>query len=160
MDCLGDLNPGQSVTIKVSVFMTAESGKPLDNQACVDPDHLIEQYSPPGRTDDCSTHTTITAGTKRSPNLFVTKNGDPTQVTGGDALTYTIGVQNNGDADAFSPVTITDVLPTSVTFVDANGDERLDVLGDNDGHLPRRRYRGWRSAHRPQSRSIRPSTTA
>jgi uncharacterized repeat protein (TIGR01451 family) len=121
VDCLGDLNPGQSVTIKVSVFMTAESGKPLDNQACVDPDHLIEQYSPPGRTDDCSTHTTITAGTKRSPNLFVTKNGDPTQVTGGDALTYTIGVQNNGDADAFSPVTITDVLPTSVTFVDANG---------------------------------------
>jgi uncharacterized repeat protein (TIGR01451 family) len=121
VDCLGDLNAGQSVTIKVSVFMTAESGKPLDNQACVDPDHLIEQYSPPGRTDDCSTHTTITAGTKRSPNLFVTKNGDPTQVTGGNALTYTIGVQNNGDADAFSPVTITDVLPTSVTFVDANG---------------------------------------
>jgi uncharacterized repeat protein (TIGR01451 family) len=121
VDCLGDLNPGQSVTIKVSVFMTAESGKPLDNQACVDPDHLIEQYSPPGRTDDCSTHTTIVTGTKRSPNLFVTKNGDPTQVTSGETLTYTIGVQNNGDADAFSPVTITDVLPTQVTFVDANG---------------------------------------
>jgi large repetitive protein len=120
VDCLGDLNAGQSVTIKVSVFMTAESGKPLDNQACVDPDHLIEQYSPPGRSDDCSTHTTITGGTNRSPNLFVTKNGDPTQVTGGDTLTYTIGVQNNGDADAFSPVTITDVLPTSVTFVNAN----------------------------------------
>jgi uncharacterized repeat protein (TIGR01451 family) len=121
VDCLGDLNPGQSVTVKVSVFMTAESGKPLDNQACVDPDHLIEQFSPPGRSDDCSTHTTIVAGTKRSPNLFVTKNGDPTQVTSGDTLTYVIGVQNNGDADAFTPVTITDVLPSSVTFVDANG---------------------------------------
>ena len=88
VDCLGDLNPNQSVTIKVSVFMTAESGKPLDNQACVDPNHLIEQFTPPGRTDDCSTHTTIISGTKRSPNLFVTKNGDPTQVTSGTALTY------------------------------------------------------------------------
>jgi len=121
VDCLGDLNPSQSVTIKISVFMTAESGKPLDNQACVDPDHLIEQYDPPGRTNDCSTHTTIVAGTKRSPNIFVTKNGSPTQVTAGDTLTYTIGIQNNGDADAFSPLTFTDVLPSSVTFVDANG---------------------------------------
>jgi uncharacterized repeat protein (TIGR01451 family) len=129
VDCLGDLNPNQSVTIKVSVFMTAESGKPLDNQACVDPDHLIEQYNPPGRTDDCSTHTTIVGGTKRSPNLFVTKNGDPTQVTSGETLTYVIGVQNNGDADAFSPVTITDPLPSSVTFVDANATNGWNCSG-------------------------------
>ena len=59
--------------------MTAESGNSLDNEACVDPDHLIEEFSPPGETDNCSTHTTVIV--PRSPNLLVTKSADPGLVT-------------------------------------------------------------------------------
>jgi hypothetical protein len=43
VDCQGDLNPEQEVTIVIDVFMTAESGKSLDNEACVDPANLIER---------------------------------------------------------------------------------------------------------------------
>ena len=63
LDCVGDLEPGKPVTIKFFVFMTAEGGKPLDNEACFVPNPdvppgfptMIEEYSPPGTTDNCST---------------------------------------------------------------------------------------------------------
>jgi uncharacterized repeat protein (TIGR01451 family) len=119
VDCVGDLNPDQTVTIRIAVFMTAESGKSLDNEACVDPRNLIDEYNPPGESDNCSTHTTVVV--PHSPNLFVTKNGEPGLVTPGADLTYTIGIQNVGDASAASPLTITDSLPSTVTFSDANG---------------------------------------
>ena len=124
VDCFGHLDPDQSVTFKIDVFMTAESGKSLDNEACVDPENLIEEFNPPGETDNCSTHTTVIV--PRSPNLFLTKAADPGLVTPGGDLTYTIGIQNVGNAAADGPLTITDTLPNvagvaSVTFVDATG---------------------------------------
>jgi hypothetical protein len=35
VECVGDLDPTQTVTVRIAVFMTAESGKSLDNEACI-----------------------------------------------------------------------------------------------------------------------------
>jgi uncharacterized repeat protein (TIGR01451 family) len=139
VDCLGDLNPNQQVTITITVFMTAESGRSLDNEACVDPDDEIEEFDPPGEGDNCSTHSTaVGPPPKRSPDLLVSKGADLATVTPGDTLTYTISVSNIGSADALSPLTVTDNLPSDVTFVDATGSngwtcaEALGTLTCND----------------------------
>ncbi len=118
VECVGDLDPDQTVTIRIAVFMTAESGKSLDNEACVDPDDLIEEFGP-GETDNCSTHTTLIV--PKSPNLYLNKSASPSAVTPGAELVYTLLLQNNGDASAASPLTVTDSLPSSLAFVDANG---------------------------------------
>ena len=57
-----------------------------------------------------------TAGTA---NLAITMLDSPDPVTVGQPLTYTIAVSNTGP-DAASNVTVTDVLPATVTFVSAN----------------------------------------
>lgn len=118
VECIGDLNPNQTVTIKIDVFMTAESGKSLQNEACVDPDDEIEEFDP-GNSDNCSTHTTVIVD--KSPNLTVTKSATPSIVLAGQELVYTILIHNVGDASAASPLTLTDTLPSDVAFVDANG---------------------------------------
>ena len=40
--CVGDLNPGDTVTITINAFVTLESGT-LDNEACVDPANTIAE---------------------------------------------------------------------------------------------------------------------
>ena len=122
VDCLGDLNPDQTVTITITVFVTAENNRSLDNQACVDPDDVIEEFVPPGETDNCSTHTTpVGPNPKKHPDLAVDKTVSPTEATPGENLTYTVSVQNIGDADAQGPVTVTDQVPLQTTFVSASG---------------------------------------
>jgi len=51
-------------------------------------------------------------------DLALTKSSEPNPVPVGQPLTYTLTVTNGGFADAQS-VTITDTLPTSVTFISA-----------------------------------------
>jgi uncharacterized repeat protein (TIGR01451 family) len=53
-----------------------------------------------------------------SPELVQSKNVDQTTAVPGDTLTYTMGVANDGTADA-TGVTATDTLPAGVTFVAA-----------------------------------------
>jgi len=121
VDCLGDLVPNTPVTITITVFMTAESGRSLDNEACIDPDNLIAEYDPPGETDNCSTHSMVVGTHKRSPDLLVTKSASAGSTSPGASLTYTVSVDNIGDADAKGPITLTDTLPSAVTFVNATG---------------------------------------
>ena len=65
LDCVGDLEPNvangpdKKVTIKVTVFMTAEGGRSLDNEACIDTLLKIEEFDPPGEGDNCSTHSSL-----------------------------------------------------------------------------------------------------
>ncbi len=49
--CVGDLAPEQDVKIVINVFITADGGT-LDNEACVDPDHVIDETS---ELDNCKT---------------------------------------------------------------------------------------------------------
>src|SRR5262249_40053050 len=119
VDCVGDLNPEQEVTIKIDVFMTAEGGRSLDNEACVDPNDVFKEF-PPGETDNCSTHTTVTNPTK-FPDILVTKNVDATVSTPGSTLTYAVVVANVGTAPAKGALKVTDKVPDHTTFVDAIG---------------------------------------
>jgi uncharacterized repeat protein (TIGR01451 family) len=122
VDCVGDLNPDQEVTIDIAVFMTAETNRSLDNEACVDPDNKIEEFVPPGETDNCSTATTpVLPTTKKSPDLKVTKTASPDVVTPGGAIVYTIHVENAGNADAQTPLTLTDELAATLTHVSSSG---------------------------------------
>ncbi len=121
VDCVGDLPPTTPVTITITVFMTAESGRSLDNEACVDPDDLIAEYDP-GNADNCWTHSMIVGSTpKRSPDLLVGKSASSTSTSPGADLSYTISIDNIGDADAKGPLTLTDTLSSEVTFLNANG---------------------------------------
>lgn len=119
VDCTGDLDPGQPVTIRIAVLVTAGSGRSLDNEACVDPDDEIVEFDPPGETDNCSTHTSPVEPPRRSPDLRVAMSADAAAAEPGQRLTYTITVSNDGDAGAVGPLTVTDELPGSVRFVRA-----------------------------------------
>ena len=123
VDCQGDLIPYQMITITIDVFMTAETGKSVENEACVDPDDVIKEFGP-GESDNCSTHVSVVV--PKSPNLTLTKTAAPSQVQGGEELVYTLLIQNIGDATAIGTAAdagklkITDSLPSAVTFVNAD----------------------------------------
>ena len=129
IQCVGDLNAEQEVTIKVDVFMTAEGGRSLDNEACVDPDDVFQEFGA-GESDNCSTHTTTTNPT-RFPDILISKNVDETVSTPGSSLTYTIVAANVGTAPAKGVLTITDELPDHLTFVDAIGGNGWNCDYDN-----------------------------
>jgi uncharacterized repeat protein (TIGR01451 family) len=126
VDCVGDLPPvadqNGGVKIKITVFMTAESGRSLDNVACVDPDNVVVETD---ESDNCSEHATLTVPPK--PDLLVNTSVDKTTASPFDVLEYTVNVSNIGTADAPSPITVTDKLPPpigvnpTVTFIDASG---------------------------------------
>jgi uncharacterized repeat protein (TIGR01451 family)/uncharacterized repeat protein (TIGR02543 family) len=73
-------------------------------------------------------------------DLLVIKTGDPNPVTVGETLTYTITVTNNGPDEA-TGVTLTDMLPGSVTLVppitttQGSCDEALGVVTCDLGTL-------------------------
>ena len=116
-ECLGDLAKGASAEITVDVFMTGEGSRSLDNEACVDPDDIIEESN---ENNNCSTTTALSNGgtQKISPDLLVVKAVDPSgPVNAGQALVYTVTISNVGTAKAAGPVTLTDSLPDNVTFV-------------------------------------------
>jgi uncharacterized repeat protein (TIGR01451 family) len=121
--CVGDMSdpdetdpniPDTStVTITISVFITAEKG-PLDNEACVDP---TDPAHPDGfiiesdEGDNCETKTTHVF--LRAPDLRVNKSVDATTASPGQELIYTVSLTNNGDATALGPITLTDTLDTT-----------------------------------------------
>ena len=117
VQCTGDLAAGKNVVITVDVFMTAEGGRKLDNEACIDPADTIEESN---EHDNCSTATTLTGGEtpKSAPDLLVTKSVTPGgPVTAGQALAYTVSISNVGNAKAAGPLTLTDTLPAHVSFI-------------------------------------------
>ena len=124
--CIGDLGPDEEVTIKITVFITAENGRTLDNVACVDPNNTIVESN---ELDNCSdAGTFVTPPPPTSPDLLVSKQVDSLSTSPGASLTYTINVSNSGDAHALGwnedmaghlnqGITVTDTLPSELTFV-------------------------------------------
>src|SRR5262249_11637047 len=129
VDCVGDLAAEQEVTIKIDGFMTAEGGRSLDNEACVDPNDVFKEFGL-GETDNCSTHTTGTNPTK-FPDLLVTKSVSDTVSTPGSTLTYVVVVANVGTAPARGALKVTDKVPDHTTFVDAIGSNGWTCMFDN-----------------------------
>jgi len=99
-----DLGAGSSNNISIAVSGTIASNFAgnLTNNAQVKP-------SEPGSTGDTATKTTVV---NRLPKLSITKSSVD-RIVAGDSLTYTITVNNIGQADALGTV-ITDTVPASL----------------------------------------------
>jgi uncharacterized repeat protein (TIGR01451 family) len=129
VDCIGDLDPGQEVTITVHVFVTASSG-PLDNEACVDPDHVVAETD---ELNNCKHK--ITSVPDPKPNLFMNKTADTSTVTPGQQFTYTLTVSNIGDGATTAPVTVTDPIPSQVTLVNRNEDAAFNCAASTTTNI-------------------------
>ncbi len=68
------------------------------------------------------TDSTLDFGVVFAADLAITKTDTPDPVIAGNQLTYTLTVINNGDADA-TGVTVTDDLPTNVSFASASSSQ-------------------------------------
>jgi uncharacterized repeat protein (TIGR01451 family) len=99
------------------VFITAEGGRSLDNVACVDPANTVTESN---ELDNCSQVSTfVTPAEAKRPDLLISKQVDKLSTTPGDDLTYTITVSNVGTTKAATPLTVSDGLPSQVTFTNA-----------------------------------------
>jgi uncharacterized repeat protein (TIGR01451 family) len=109
---IGALANGDHATVTLIVLPTVTGS--LSNTATVTGD----------QTDNNLSNNTVTATVNveslaQSADLAIAISGSPNPVTIGQNETFTITVTNNGPADA-TGVTVTDALPSSVTFVSAN----------------------------------------
>lgn len=103
------LGNGQSAqwTITVAVSPSTPNGTVITNTA----NSSSSSFDTNPNNNSSSASTTISA----NADLMVSKNG-PATANAGTNISYTIGVTNNGTADA-SSVSLTDTLPAGTTFV-------------------------------------------
>ncbi len=97
---VGDLNPGEIVTIQFRVILDSDipPGVDIQNTANVTADGGIDENA------------TATTPVVLVADLGITKADNPDPVLAGNELDYTIDVTNNGPNDATN-VTVTDSLP-------------------------------------------------
>lgn len=107
---LGNLNPGDSVTITVEE--TADEPQDINDIATV----TSATHDPDESNNQARDGIEVIA----SADLLITKTGDANAVAG-TQLTYQVSVDNLGPSRA-SGVTVTDQLPSGVTFVSATPD--------------------------------------
>ena len=106
-DALPAVSSYPGITITVLVAQTA--GGTLTNTATASGGNELNVTN-----DSASDTTTIVS----SSDMAITKTGAPNPVKQGNTLTYTLTVTNNGPSDA-SNVTVTDTLPTTVSYTSA-----------------------------------------
>ncbi|MEZ4496765.1 MAG: SpaA isopeptide-forming pilin-related protein [Thermomicrobiales bacterium] len=118
---LGDIGPGESVTIVVTRTSTAEDCGQIVNTATVDAANLprFEEVIVPAATNQLTDSATITV---LCPDLTIEKTavdseGAPTDenIAPGDPVSFKIEVVNNGEGNA-TEVVITDVLPADIVW--------------------------------------------
>jgi uncharacterized repeat protein (TIGR01451 family) len=105
---LGTIANGGTANVEITV--TPHSAGSITNQAAVTSD-VADRDS-----DDTSASATTTV--KDVADLSLTKGDSPDPVLAGELLTYALSAHNSGPQEA-TGVTITDTLPTGVTFVSA-----------------------------------------
>jgi len=108
---IGNLASGDSASLTLVLTVDSSTTGILSNEAIVSGD----QDDPNSTNDSATERTTV----ETSADLAVTKADDPDPVFAGNTLTYTLQVSNTGPSDA-TGVTLTDTLPTGVTFVSAD----------------------------------------
>jgi uncharacterized repeat protein (TIGR01451 family) len=121
VDCIGSLPAGTTVKFKIAVFVTATGDVKLINEACID---WLNTTVESDETNNCATAQT----TVGAPDLVVTKSALNNPATPGQNQVFTINVVNIGNVDATS-VTITDTLPSGLTYVSALGTNGFTCTG-------------------------------
>ena len=123
MWAVGTVAVGATETLTVTATVdTGTEGTTLVDRFAVSPPPgvgppEIENPCPDDAAQSCAS--TDILPPPGSPELVQSKSVDQTTAVPGDTLTYTMGVANDGTADA-AGVTATDTLPAGVTFVAAN----------------------------------------
>jgi uncharacterized repeat protein (TIGR01451 family) len=109
-----NLASGQSITLNMAGTVKADASGVITNTATVTP--------PNGTTDSNASNNTATDTTEITPqaDLVMDKTSSGNFVSGANA-TYTLKVTNNGPSAATGPITISDTLPSQVTYVSAAG---------------------------------------
>jgi uncharacterized repeat protein (TIGR01451 family) len=111
----------ETLTVTVTVNAGTEGSTLVDRFAVSPPPGVgppeVENPCPDDAAQSCAS--TDILPPPGSPELIQSKNVDQTTAVPGDTLTYTMGVANDGTADA-TGVTATDTLPAGVTFVAAD----------------------------------------
>ena len=111
---LGSINPGQIVTINITVLIDplVANGTIITNTVDVFYDNSTSTI----QTSAMETTTVLAAPTVPTALLFATKNANQTSVHPGEQLNYTISITNIGLADATN-VVVTETYPAQTTFV-------------------------------------------
>jgi uncharacterized repeat protein (TIGR01451 family) len=112
-DLQGTLAGGPVKTVTVTLRTTASTGVTINATASV---ISATTDTNPSGNNSLSQTTTIDDGA----DLVLTKSGLPNPVIAGGNVTWTVGVTNQGPNDSNS-LTITDTLPTNMTYVSSSG---------------------------------------
>ena len=102
---LGTIANGSSASVQIKVVPPTNGS--ITNQATAS-----SSVSDPNSANNTATATTTV---RRSADLSITKSDSPDPVLQGQEVTYTLGINNAGPSMA-SDVTVTDTLPSGVTF--------------------------------------------
>jgi uncharacterized repeat protein (TIGR01451 family) len=111
----GTLGVGSTATF--SVVLQVNSGTP-SGTSVTDTVTATAANAVPSITTNTASATVIVANAN-SADVAIVKTGSPNPVTEGTPLTYSLAVTNNGPASATN-VTVTDTLPSVVTYLSAN----------------------------------------
>ena len=107
------LSNGESATLTLNTLVNTSSTTLLNIV------NVTNDVYDPNETNNVANNTTVVDNVK-SADLEVIKIVSDSNPHKGDTITWTITVTNNGP-DAASDVTVTDKLPTGLTFVSADG---------------------------------------
>jgi uncharacterized repeat protein (TIGR01451 family)/fimbrial isopeptide formation D2 family protein len=115
------LNEQQRITVTVQVSSEVLAGANITNTAWVTSG--TPDPNAGNNVDDAITPVVARA------DLGIVKTAEPATVVAGETLTYTLVVSNAGPSAA-RPVTVTDVLPSEVSFVSCSRDGTCDIAGN------------------------------
>jgi uncharacterized repeat protein (TIGR01451 family) len=115
---IGTINAGAANDVTVTIVATAgpSAAPSVTNTATIS----SSTGDPNTQNDSASADTTVNS--PPSADLQLTKTDSPDPVQADENLTYTLGVHDDGP-DAASAVTVTDALPSEVTFVSATASQ-------------------------------------
>lgn len=126
----GAITSGNSavITVTVHVESTATQGGTISNTATVAPPANVNDPTPGNNSS------TVDNTVDASADLAITKSHTGDFMAGSNTNTFTIEVTNNGPSDA-STFTVTDTLPTGLTYVDAQGTAGIGASCSNAGQI-------------------------